>query len=362
MSAIQFVVLLLVVTVSGAYIVAYAAHVFATIAQQTAAGLDAVEWPKDPWYDWIGKALHLAWLVAFWVVPLGFVLRVIGPESLAASTTLYVGVPAGLFWLLVPITLLSSFSAGSPWVLLRPEVLRRMARGPAATLGFYLLTAPLCVLGGAALYATLAHRLFYALPVLATVLFLYARLVGRYARVLGRVRLKGAGPKVDREVRRAAKAATVEDPWGAPAEGTKKERPRKKKKKQAAQVHDPWAVPEEEPGDAEGAESPVEGYGLAEDEPAPERREEPAGAPAEAYDISPEGPPVPKEMPLDGTPPIGPTRTLSERETPLPDRPLVDGVFTFPWYPSNLGVWGLLTLLFLVWGLLYTTMQAVRPF
>jgi hypothetical protein len=362
MPAIQFVVLLLAVTVSGAYIVAYAAHVFAIVAQQTASGLDAVEWPKDPWYDWIGKALHLAWLVVFWVVPLGIVLRVIGPETLAASATLYVGVPAGLFWLLVPINLLSSFSAGSPWVLLRPEVLRRMVRCPAGTLGFYLLTAPLCALGGAALYATLAHRLFYALPVLATVLFLYARLVGRYARLLGRVRLKGAGPKVDREVRRAAKAAKVEDPWGVPAEGTKKERPKKKKKKQAAQVHDPWAIPEDEPGDTERAQTPVEGYGLAEDGPGPKPEGRPAQKPppVEGYDLNPEGPPpLPKEVPLDGAPPIEPTRTLSERETPLPDRPLVDGVFSFPWYSSNLGVWGLLTLLFLGWGLLYVTMRAV---
>src|ERR1700741_2324359 len=103
-AAISFVILLLAVTVLGAYLVAYAAHVFVTIAQQTAGGLDEVSWPKDPWYDWIGKALHLLWLGAFWLVPLGFLLRVIGPESLAASAALYVGVPAVLFWLLFPIT------------------------------------------------------------------------------------------------------------------------------------------------------------------------------------------------------------------------------------------------------------------
>src|SRR5689334_16086192 len=93
-AAIQFVILLLAVTVFGAYLVAYTAHVFVTIAQQTAGGLDEVAWPKDPWYDWIGKALHLLWLVAFWLVPLGLLLRVIGPESVAASASLYVGVPA----------------------------------------------------------------------------------------------------------------------------------------------------------------------------------------------------------------------------------------------------------------------------
>jgi hypothetical protein len=343
MAAINFVVLLLAVTVFGAYIVAYAAHVFVTVAQQTAGGLDEVAWPKDPWYDWVGKALHLVWLVVFWVVPLGFVLRVIGPQSLAASATLYVGAPAALFWLLFPLTLLSSFSAGSPWVLLRPEVLARMARCPAGTFGFYALSAPLCVAGGAALYATLAHGVFYALPALATVLFLYARLVGRYTRLLGRVRIKAAVPKAGRP-----------EP--------KKERPRRKKKKKTAQVHDPWAVPEEEP-EAGAAKLPVEGYGLAEDEPKPQRREAKKAPRVKGYDVSPEMPPArPKEVPLDGTPPVELTRTAPEGETPLPAHPLMSGVFTFPWYPSNLGVWGLLTLLFLGWALLYTTMQAVRPF
>src|SRR5262249_26172685 len=148
-----------------------------------------------------------------------------------------------LFWLLFPVTLLSSFSASSPWVVLRLATLGRMARCPDATAGFYLLTAPLCLLGGAALYVTLAESHVYALPALATVLFLYARLVGRYARLLDRERPRAA-KKVDPVVRSAARAAQVEDPWGAPEEEKKKERPRKKKKKRAAQAHDPWAVPE----------------------------------------------------------------------------------------------------------------------
>jgi hypothetical protein len=358
LSAIQFVILLLLATVSGAYILAYTAHVFVTIAQQTAGGHDEITWPKDPWYDWIGKALHLAWLVVFWVVPLGFVLRIVGPDSLAASAILFVGVPAACFWLVFPITLLSSFSAGSALALFRVEVFRRMARCPAGTFGFYLLSAPLCAAGGAALYATLAHRLYYALPAVATVVFLYARLIGRYTRLLGRVRLKGATPKVDGEVRRAAGAARVQDPWGTPQPERKKERPRKKKKK-AAQAHDPWAVPEDEP-EAEPTKPMVEGYGLATDEPAPQRPKPQAPPPVEGYDVSPEAPPPrPKEVPLDGSPPVELSRIRSESEMPLPNRPLMGGVFTFPWYPSNLGTWGLLTLLFLGWGLVYTAMRAL---
>jgi len=359
-AALQFIVLLLLTGLFGIVLLLYAAHVFVTIVQQTAGGLDEITWPKDSWFDWIGQALHLVCLVVVWAVPLGFVLRAIGPQTLATSATLYAGVPAAFFWLLFPITLLSSFSGGSPLALVRPEVLGRMARCPAGTFGFYLLTAPVCAAGAAALYATLAHRLSYVLPALAVVLFVYGRLVGRYSRLLARVRFGGAKPKVDREVRRAAKAAQVEDPWAATAGTKKKERPRKKKKKRTAQVHDPWAVleKEDEPPPAEKTET----YGIVEEPVTPKRRQaRPEPVVEEGYDVSAEEPPTqPKEVPLDGTPPIEARRTLSESETPLPDRPLVDGVFTSPWYPSNLGVWGLLTLLFLGWGLAYAAMQAAK--
>jgi len=354
--ALQLVILIVLAVISGLYILAYTCNVFLTIAQQTAGGLDEITWPKDPWYDWIGKAVHLLLVVGVWMVPLGIVLRLIAPESPAASIALYVGVPAALFCLLFPITLLSSFSAGSPLALLRPEVLRRMARCSGGTSSFYLLSAPLCVAGAGAVYATLGHHLWYALPALATVLFLYARLIGRYSRLLGRVRLKGTKAKVDREVRRAAQAAQVDNPWGPPAAEPPKKRPKKKKRK--AKAHDPWAAPEESAAEPERTESTVEGYGLARDEPvaAPSRAQAPP--PVEGYDVSPEEPPTrPKEVPLDGSPPIEEKRILSEAETPLPDRPLVQGVFSFPWYPSNLGTWGLLTLLFLFWGLVYIAMQ-----
>src|SRR5581483_9069542 len=197
-AALQFIVLLLVTGLFGIGLLLYAAHVFVTVAQQTAGGLDEITWPKDPWFDWISKALQLVWLVALWAVPLGAVLRAIGPQAPAMSAAVYAGVPAAAFWLLFPITLLSSFSAASPLVPLRAEVLGRMARCPGGTFCFYLLTAPVCAAGGAALYATVAYRLWYPLPALAVVLLVYARLVGRYSRLLARVRMAVAKPKVHR--------------------------------------------------------------------------------------------------------------------------------------------------------------------
>jgi hypothetical protein len=245
----------------------------------------------------------------------------------------YAALPAAVFWLLFPVLLLSSFSTGSPLTLLRGEVLLRMARRPGTTFAFVLLSAPRCAAGAAALYATLAYRLYYVLPVVATVLFLYARLVGRYTRLLGRVHVKDT-QKVDA-----------------------KERPRRKKKRRRVQVQDPWAVPDEtEPDEM------VETYGLARDTTPPRRKARPEPAAVETYDVNPEPPPRHKEVPLDGTPPIEERRIRAESETPLPALSLINGVLTFPWYVSNLGVWGLLTLLFLAWGWLYSGMQGARPF
>jgi hypothetical protein len=250
-------------------------------------------------------------------------------------------------------------------VLLRFEVLRRMARGLPTVLAFYAATALLCLLGGAALYAGLMHDMFYVLPVLATALFLYARLAGRLTRVLGRIRLKG-GPKADPAVRRAAREAEVEDPWGEPRKASPPPRRRKKKKKAAPEVHDPWAVPEdEEEAGEKQASLPVEGYGLAtEEEPRKKRRPEAEKPPpVEGYEVSAEPPPPrPKVAPLDGSPPVGVERALSEQETPLPDRALIDGVWTFPWYPNSVIPWVVLSFLFLAWGYVLSVMQSVRPF
>ena len=155
--------------IAGLYIVAYTSNVFLTIIQQTAGGIDTITWTKEPWNDWIGKTLHLALIVACWLVPLGIVLRLIGPESLAASTALYVGVPALVFCLLFPITLLSSFSGGSP---LGSAAGSCLAHGPLSGRDLRLLSAVRAVVlaGAAAVYVTLAHGIYYVLPALATVL------------------------------------------------------------------------------------------------------------------------------------------------------------------------------------------------
>jgi hypothetical protein len=361
--AILFVILLVMLTISGAYILAYAARCFVLIAQQTAGGLDEVTWPSESILDWLARAVHLAWLVILWLAPVGFVLRAVRPDSGPGSVGLYVGVPAFLFWILFPITLLSSFSADSPWVLFRLEVLRRMARAPGATLAFYASTAPLCLAAGAALYATFAHTMWYVLPVAATPWFLYARLAGRFSRLLGRVRLRTARPVKARD-----------EPKVTPPD-----RRKKKKTPRTGPAHDPWAVPEEEEQPEKETALPVEGYGLAGDEsprPAPEKEE--MAEPVETYEVQmDEGPrrlirertkkdnkDRDTEEDEDSIPGVREARQMPDRgvaEAPLPARPFVTGVYSFPFYPASLPAWLLLSGVLLLWGLIYSMMQSVRP-
>ena len=192
-----FPYLLVMVAITGAYVLVHTAFCFVSVALETAAGLDKWDWKFGLFADWIGQALHLLWLIFLSLFPVIVVLHCLPLASATVSTARNILVPSALFCLLFPIFLLSSYSANSLWVLFHFEVIQRMARRLPTVLGFYVLSAPVCLAGGAALYATLVGWRFYALPVLATVLLIYARLIGRMARVLGRVRFSNKKTRGD---------------------------------------------------------------------------------------------------------------------------------------------------------------------
>src|SRR5947209_9955741 len=121
--AMIFVCLLLAEVLVGACVLTYAARCFGVIVEGTAAGNDEVDWPDEPMFDWLGRAAHLLFLLALVLVPGAVVGRLL--------IRLQVGVPPGLaflptlvlFWVLFPITVLSSYSATSRWVVFRPALL-----------------------------------------------------------------------------------------------------------------------------------------------------------------------------------------------------------------------------------------------
>ena len=145
--AILFFMYLLAATILGIYVAGYAAHSFLTVVEDTAAGNDEVRWPHDPLVDWAWKFVYLGWLMLVWLVPALIVARIWAagspPETAFAKTA---GMVAALFWLLFPITLLSSLSASSRWFVFSPAILPRLAQRPGTVAMFYLLTGPLTVI------------------------------------------------------------------------------------------------------------------------------------------------------------------------------------------------------------------------
>src|SRR5207237_4957071 len=73
--ALIFFMLLVGAVIVAAYVLAYAAHVFLVVVDGTATGFRDLDWPDEPYVDWLWKGAYLFWLVALWLVPLVFVGR-----------------------------------------------------------------------------------------------------------------------------------------------------------------------------------------------------------------------------------------------------------------------------------------------
>lgn len=279
------------------------------------------------------------------LVPAGLVYRISRGELIPDSPLLSFLIPAAvLLWLLFPIVLLSSGSAGSPWMVFRPQVLGFMLRRPLATLAFYLssgLLFAVCLFLGWRAFAGTGLFWLVAPPVAAATLFIYARQLGRLAWQFDRTGFRG------RRTRPAPKGTAVEAP-----------RPKKRKKSEVPQTTDPWAVSEQgRPKKKRRSVTPqsdkLEAYGLAKDD-APPPPPKPAAAES-PWDQEPLGiqeepelsasksevwkADLPKPTALDMKLAAGP-------ELPPPPRiPLVSGVYTFPWYPDNVVVWVALSIM-----------------
>src|SRR5262245_51303025 len=147
---IIFVVLLVGFTMFLTAVFAYASHCYLVAVQETAAGNDEVRWPNDPLPDRVGDAFYLGGFLALCLAPAGIASRALRHDWLAdapALRLLLLAVP--VLWLGFPVALMSSLSASSRWVPLRPVILGRMLRVGHATLGFYLSTGLLLALTAA---------------------------------------------------------------------------------------------------------------------------------------------------------------------------------------------------------------------
>ncbi|MCI0637651.1 MAG: hypothetical protein L0Y72_08370 [Gemmataceae bacterium] len=182
-----FMVVLAAAAVVGSYYGVLAAHYFLTVIEHTGAGADEIRFPNDPVFDYITKPFYLVGLCLVWIVIGWLILVNVNPEfarSLAGVAALL----AGVFWLTFPISLLSSMSAQSQYVILYTPLLRQLLQRPGGLILFYLATLPHV----AALVVIVFVSIYWnfllvplAAPVLAALLLMHARVLGRFAWLIG---------------------------------------------------------------------------------------------------------------------------------------------------------------------------------
>jgi hypothetical protein len=197
--------------VVGGYFAAYGAHSLLVVIEQTAAGFDAVIWPEDRILEYFWKPVYLAGLYVLWLVPVALVAPLLAILPDAARTWIITGAVLAIFWLVFPVSVLSSLSGESRFMIVRKPILRGLARCRRATLHFYAGTfAVLLACGGLVYFGlvgweeTLSAALgivswrlpswadivsiVVLLPVVGTgsalALLLYGRLLGRLAWII----------------------------------------------------------------------------------------------------------------------------------------------------------------------------------
>jgi hypothetical protein len=341
---ILFVMTMVVAVILGLAVFAYIAHCFLLITQETAAGNDEVRWPSESYYDWLWQAPYLAWLAGVWLLPAVLLVRVLNPPSPRFAPGLWLAlVSVAVLWLMFPVSLLSSLSGNSRWLVFRADVVRRLVKRAPPVLFFYGASGLLLVAGGTMVYFILGlGRGGLMLPaaglVGATVLFIYARLLGRVTWIISKVRAPAAHSP------RKAKR-----PWVPGDTPPKPRRAAPAPAKKRAPIRTPEGL--------------VQGYGVSQEEELPAPEPEPAvevdsrapiptpDGPVDGYDLSGEAlPALPGEEEEKArlaslyAPSRFAERLELREEVRPPALPLVTGVYTFPWYSLSMPHWGLVAL------------------
>lgn len=308
---ILFVCLIATTVIISTCVAAYAAHCFLVVVENTAAGNDEVTWPDEPFLDWFWKVFYLVWLAGLGVGLIWWPVRrlQLANDELKLPMQILAAVLGA--WLLFPICLLSSLSANSVWAIVRWPVLRQLARNPGATAVFYGTSAALlaggALLGAIGVIGSPWWLLIGVGPLLAAALLIHARLLGRLALVVER-----STPPAEADEESAQSA-----PEPAPAP--------------AAQTRLPSPAAEPEPT----VSLPVDGYEVQD-------TERPSLLPL----FAPRAQADAEERDRDPGLPVAGSLARSRRKPrerieppPLPRKPLLSGIYTFPWYVESFGAW-----------------------
>ena len=170
--------IVLLVLWSGSYAVSSAM----TIVEDTAAGNDRIQhWNDGGVGDWLSDSYGPAFLAAVAWTGSFAVAKV---TAVSAGEEWYWPALGGACFVLFPIVLLSALQAGSYWTPLTAAVVKTLVRKPWAWCVYYVLTALVAAAYAVPLLYGLAGgrwflTLFLTGPLLSTVMFIAARLLGR---------------------------------------------------------------------------------------------------------------------------------------------------------------------------------------
>ncbi len=370
--AMIFFFALITAVIVGLITLSYAAHSFLLVVENTAAGDDDVRWPDEPVYDWLWKLWYLLWLVGFWFVPAWFLVDGVLTRVLKLPAVGVAPILLAVVWLLFPISLFSSLSAHSRWVVLRKEIVRRLARQGVALVLVWLIAGALVIGSGMLTVFAIRADSWLLVPLAAlvgpAVLLVYARLLGRVGWLIGDRRTEQA--------RRKRKLRELEEderfpPPPPPAEPAADLPPVPQKAPVPAPAPSP---PEPEVEDEWAPTTPYE----VQDQPppVPVRAPRPASGPVEEeslpYDVREEEPrPVGVALPGAERPAaLGEPSARSRLEDrllkpdlpPPPASPLWGGVYNFPWYPTSMNAWVFLSIMGVLLGILVRVMRMTWPF
>jgi hypothetical protein len=154
---------------------------FMVIVQDTANGNENPPAADGTWKEWFFQFLMLMWVFGVWIgVPSGIVLMLQAPYL----------IPVILIFSLIifPTSLLSTLASGSAWVLMNGTILGRIWKRKTVFFSMLLSSFFLWGLPGYLLYLTGRYSsftaAFFAGPLWAAGVLIYARLLGRVGWIL----------------------------------------------------------------------------------------------------------------------------------------------------------------------------------
>jgi hypothetical protein len=187
-SALMTMLCIAGVAIVGSITFAYVSHCFFGVADSTAAGDDEVKWPEEPIIDRFGKAIWLGWALLLAGGPTYVFGRILVGPKIGSWVIGSVGVG-----LLFPLFMLSMQIGGSLMHVVHHEAIRRLTKRPDHLLAYYAAVAVAYAVIGVGCFAIFRYPWTFSpfgAAIVAIGILMAARLYGRLAQLVGRVRIR----------------------------------------------------------------------------------------------------------------------------------------------------------------------------